>query len=588
MFKPLKDLLLSDYDFDRDFLGDDTSGLTLADEENKENTTPVPTQIWYPRDDPIPLTPEKNVIDLEENACSEMDEDLTVNIRGKYRVFHIRVNNPTEDDYTAWKKMAITHCKEFIISNVEYGGRRAQPHVHIHAQFTQQKYVSNVEKLMFAHREGPSSLANLRKGHDYYVAPAAFYTDTSKTAADNKNYCIKNGIYWEFKNTWDHPKFNHFITPAPNSNVATPMAPIKRYKQQKEESTETVPDWLEEMDFPRELDNETADLITKIPKNSRHRFVQKRLGFPPKTGVMTLYQACHRSWGQGTAYCFFPETYHSTSGLSVRKMFPSIQDRNFPKPDEQEVLWITGSAGSGKTSFANLLYPGHYSKNKGTAYWEAFDFTDHSIANPHMTVVFNELDTVQDLIAFSPNGRSFDTIKNMLDVRPFPVEIKHGAQEMIRPRRIIITSNTTLPKLMHDLSMLSRHDTSNNMFYGINVHVLHAALARRIIQIDINQLLDAYGLICIPKMKHIPFGGVFAKKNKNKILNELRDIIMNTSDISDIENIDDQITAFLYEQETTTIEYLAPMRKKTFTEIIRQKNPPSVQCIMNEIDKLFQ
>lgn len=478
----------------------------------------------------------------------------------KFRVFHLRMNNVTSEELEKWKDLIKEHCREGIISNVEYGRERGIPHVHCHLQTVNQFTVQAITKLFIP--ETPKRKENL----DYHISPGKFYFNNKFTVENNREYVMKRGIQWQYNKDASH-----------NRTSLRNEVPL---------STEEEAEYLSFLNnLPEKPTVNTLESIMRIPRHIRHEYIRKSFNMPEKTGIISLYEKCHKVMGHNYGHAFFNETYHSTQAMSVRKLYPCIRDVSFPTSEEIEILWIYGGAGTGKTSFANLLYPGAYLKNKDTVYWESYDFTDHSLENPHMCVIFNELDTVQDLLSFSPNQKSFDTIKNIMDINPFPIEIKHRSQEMIRPRRIIITSNTTLDHIMNTLTYTARHDTPNNPFFMIDVGTLSQALKRRVIEVHIKELLDTYGLFCWPKMKTLHFGGVFPQKYKAEIKNELADCVQHVYR-QGREELNHEVKLLRQKWEKKTIDYLECFRYVKYTEVKEMISPPSLTDVLDELAKL--
>lgn len=253
------------------------------------------------------------------------------------------------------------------------------------------------------------------------------------------------------------------------------------------------------------------------------------------------------------------------------------------------MFWIHGPAGAGKTSFINALYPNHYSKNKATAYWEAYNFIDHSTENPHMVVCFNEVDTPFDLMAFSPNQSSFDTIKNVLDIYPFPVEVKHQQQRMIRPRRIFITSNTTISSLMHAVRSFVHQALPNNKFFGIDVNRLEAALSRRVVEVDIDDVLKAYRVKCLRNIKALNIGGIVCESNWDVVRDKINETIDRMA-----QGIMEQQTGISRIKEDWTYyakmcqENLKQFRFMTYHDVVNGNLPIDLNYLMSEISYAFK
>lgn len=502
----------------------------------------TPTQVV------LPVIPEgkeeEEEIDLEfmdlEDVIDFGDEEKPGAYAGrKFRIFHIRINELTGEELIQLQEILVPACREVIIGAEEYGKSRACRHHHLHVHFKYQLTVSGVVKLL---RPILSKRSTYRQ--EFYIAPAKCYDDNTKTEQDNREYCTKKGTVFEYST----------------------MHASKRAAPSMEADIDDET-WLNQIKLDK-LRNEDVNSIQAIAKNIRHEWARKTLGYPEKASMLSLYEAMHKQYGHLAGLAFFPDVYYQASGNNVRKLNVSKIGMEFPSSDEQEIIWITGTAGTGKTSFTNALYPGHYVKNKDTPFWESYRFLDHSTNNPDMCVVFNELDLVSDLQAFSANQTSFDAIKMILDVNPFPIEIKHKNQEMIRPRRIFITSNTSLEALKFSAWSIARHDNSSNKLFGLDVDCLFAALGRRVKTIPIEELLETYGLFCLPKLPHLPVGGVFPKRDKSTMLTELSNLVLTYEDPIELHEMS---SAFRKRWENTTREYLRQFRWRPY-DLVKSVN----------------
>ena len=91
-------------------------------------------------------------------------------------------------------------------------------------------------------------------------------------------------------------------------------------------------------------------------------------------------------------------------------------------------LWIHGHTGSGKSTWAHRTYPDAFTK-PFTKWWDGFQED-----NPgHQVVILDDL---------HPKWSGKELLKNWADRFAFMAEIKGGSM-LIRPKRIIITSNYT-------------------------------------------------------------------------------------------------------------------------------------------------
>lgn len=100
-------------------------------------------------------------------------------------------------------------------------------------------------------------------------------------------------------------------------------------------------------------------------------------------------------------------------------------------PGELEVLWYVGSAGAGKSLpvwTEHWLKKSHeekfYKKKCDSKFWSNYDYQD--------TIY------LEDLAPDHNVGAGF--LKELMDYYPFEADIKHGNGMLIRPRRILVTS----------------------------------------------------------------------------------------------------------------------------------------------------
>lgn len=479
--------------------------------------------------------------------------DRAIQSNGKWQIWHFRVNNPGQDELDYWKNLTF-ECRELIIGNYEQGQFRNVEHVHMHIHLKRQKTIGQMKTMLFPH--GTTRLNNI----DYYLAPSRHYFDSSCSPELNKDYCTKNGIM-----------FHH------REGETRCTMPGEYYADEIEEVEEVL-----DPDSPTFEED-----CVRVGKKARIAFARKLLRCAADESMLNMYAMLCRDHGRRVANALLPDQRYSANGPRVQKEHPDFTIRtDFPSAEEQEVWWISGPAGAGKSAFLRMLFPGAYTKNKDTAYWESYNYNDHSVNNPHMAVVFNELDSPQDMLNFSPNKASFDAIKNLFDIYEFPIEIKHCAQQMIRPRRIAITSNTTVNHIMACIQTLSRHDVPNNKFFGLDVRTLSQAITRRLVQIHINDLLDLYDCFCFRKLKDLNFGGVFHKSLRGEMSEKLQTLISDTS----LKGLDliTKVSDLKKEMEVRTMELLAPLRWMPTWAIRASKKPldregllEQIQCALN-------
>lgn len=105
--------------------------------------------------------------------------------------------------------------------------------------------------------------------------------------------------------------------------------------------------------------------------------------------------------------------------------------------EKLENYFIYGDSGTGKSSSIDFLYPNCYRKIKDNEKWDSY----YNLNPDHETVYFDEMDDIDE---FELCMGGFAGIKAKADVYPFAVRQNFGNRQlMIRPKRIIITSNFT-------------------------------------------------------------------------------------------------------------------------------------------------
>ena len=123
--------------------------------------------------------------------------------------------------------------------------------------------------------------------------------------------------------------------------------------------------------------------------------------------------------------------------------FLKIASRHQQKPaelDQLDNLWLVGPSGCGKSTWVHRSYPGAFIKG-WSKWWDGFDTDDIE----HKTVVLDDL---------HPKWAEKELLKNWADKFPFVAEVKGGAA-IIRPERIIVTSNYTPEQVIFSRSSWS-------------------------------------------------------------------------------------------------------------------------------------
>lgn len=114
--------------------------------------------------------------------------------------------------------------------------------------------------------------------------------------------------------------------------------------------------------------------------------------------------------------------------IKYQRTFERIRDQSKPKPTILEHttrhLWIYGPSGTGKSRLARELAPDAYIKEPESKWWDHY--------NGEEDVIIDDFDKFQ--------VKQGGAMKRWMDIYPFQAEVK-GSQEIIRPKRIIVTSN---------------------------------------------------------------------------------------------------------------------------------------------------
>lgn len=547
-------------------------------------TAPMPVPIDATQadfDDSCFVTPapEKRALPtMPDDDLSEFEFDPLPGC-GKYRIFQARFTfymenfcNRSINYYnTRLRELGLALqplCSDVAIGAVEVGARRLQPHFHCFVHLHKQMALSTFKPLLLTKLFAIFDTIDIELG--YYIRPSKHYSDDKYSVDQCRAYCIKNGALYQTPVSDPNPK----VERGPRTRLAVSTSPLK-------------PAFKDCLDCPDYFLKKDKKLRMELARLYLKRDHDLDCADAP---TVTLYEKVHSLYGEELGRHLFPEVYYQSAGLSVRKNFPTAENTIvYPTADEIEMFWIHGPAGAGKTSFINALYPNHYSKNKATAYWEAYNFIDHSTENPHMVVCFNEVDTPFDLMAFSPNQSSFDTIKNVLDIYPFPVEVKHQQQRMIRPRRIFITSNTTISSLMHAVRSFVHQALPNNKFFGIDVNRLEAALSRRVVEVDIDDVLKAYRVKCLRNIKALNIGGIVCESNWDVVRDKINETIDRMA-----QGIMEQQTGISRIKEDWTYyakmcqENLKQFRFMTYHDVVNGNLPIDLNYLMSEISYAFK
>lgn len=123
----------------------------------------------------------------------------------------------------------------------------------------------------------------------------------------------------------------------------------------------------------------------------------------------------------------FLEAYPFESFMYMSK-FKSLEITYAPQPTnllELDNHWFTGPSRSGKSSTARRENPGAYIKPTSSKWWPNYKGEE--------VVIIDDLG--------KPHAHVIDWLKNWADFYPFQAETKGSHTGLIRPKKIIITSN---------------------------------------------------------------------------------------------------------------------------------------------------
>ena len=116
--------------------------------------------------------------------------------------------------------------------------------------------------------------------------------------------------------------------------------------------------------------------------------------------------------------------------------YKKIREDSIEKPKVLDTLdneWRYGPTGTGKSRTAHEKYPGAYIKKANTKWWDGY--IDQEV------VIIDDFDKYHVQLGYE--------LKIWLDHYPFPAERK-GGSVMIRPKKIIVTSNYRPEEIWED------------------------------------------------------------------------------------------------------------------------------------------
>lgn len=123
--------------------------------------------------------------------------------------------------------------------------------------------------------------------------------------------------------------------------------------------------------------------------------------------------------------------------IKYQRTFERIKDQSKPKPSTLDPstrhIWIYGPSGVGKSRLARELAPNAYIKEPESKWWDNYQGEED--------VIIDDFDKFQ----VKQGGQ----MKRWMDIYPFQAEIK-GSIQLIRPKRIIVTSNYTIDEIWDD------------------------------------------------------------------------------------------------------------------------------------------
>ena len=128
-----------------------------------------------------------------------------------------------------------------------------------------------------------------------------------------------------------------------------------------------------------------------------------------------------------------PQVYalHPNAIKSIRKR--ARKDEPQTMDGDSEHQWFYGEPGTGKSKKAREDNPGAYIKDPKTVWWDGYDGEE--------VVIIDDFDKYQ----VSQGG----DMKRWLDRYPFQAQYK-GGSELIRPRKIVVTSNYAPGEIWED------------------------------------------------------------------------------------------------------------------------------------------
>jgi len=162
------------------------------------------------------------------------------------------------------------------------------------------------------------------------------------------------------------------------------------------------------------------------------------IGVPPKApgaGEKDRWKAA-RAAAEAGKLDEIPDDIYMRLYSTIKK----IATDHLPTPPDNDVLenvWICGPTGCGKSRGVRALYPDAYNKDPKTRWWDGYKGQE--------TVIIDDLDVFDK----SCGG----DLKRWIDHYAFPAQLK-GSSIMIRPKRVIVTSQYTMEEIWDDAKTL--------------------------------------------------------------------------------------------------------------------------------------
>lgn len=153
-------------------------------------------------------------------------------------------------------------------------------------------------------------------------------------------------------------------------------------------------------------------------------------------------------------------------GERIKSMM--VQRKDFFQSNGDPHIWLYGSAGSGKSSLINYVYPNAYSKNLYNRYFDLYDPTKHD------HVVLEDLDHA------AVESLSLNFIKTLCDESGFTYDQKYKAAQPARTT-VIVTSQFDIGNILmgqeKQVEIAKQGKAIRRRFWEIKVTELHRILS---------------------------------------------------------------------------------------------------------------